>query len=118
MDVSTFCDYCLAKPHTSSDTPFDEETVVFRVAGKIFALTHLDPINFTVNLKCNPDLAIEYRERYTGVEPGYHMHKAHWNTVSFQADVPQHVLLEMIDHSYQLVYNGLPGKIKKELNGE
>jgi predicted DNA-binding protein (MmcQ/YjbR family) len=118
MDIEYFCNYLLAKPHTSSDTPFDEVTVVFRVAGKIFALTHLDPTNFDVNLKCDPDRVEELRERYEGVQPGYHMNKKHWNTVHFSSDVPQAVLLELIDHSYDLVYQGLPAKIRKELSND
>jgi predicted DNA-binding protein (MmcQ/YjbR family) len=116
MDIEFFCKYCLDKPFTSSDTPFDAETVVFRVAGKIFALTHLDPLDFTVNLKCDPERAEELREQYEGVIPGFHMNKKHWNTVNFLSDVPHAQLLELVDHSYQLVYNSLPTKIKKELN--
>jgi predicted DNA-binding protein (MmcQ/YjbR family) len=116
MQIEAFCDYCLAKPFTSSDTPFDEITVVFRVANKIFALTHLDPDHFTVNMKCDPTWAEELREQYEAVEPGFHMNKKHWNTVHFQSDAPQELLLQLIDKSYQLVYDSLPSKIKKELN--
>jgi predicted DNA-binding protein (MmcQ/YjbR family) len=117
MHVEAFRQYCLAKPHTSEDMPFDNVTLAVRVAGKIFALTGLDREEFMVNLKCDPDRAEELREQYTGVVPGYHMSKKHWNTVHFEADVPLLVLQELIDHSYQLVYDSLPTKVKKELDG-
>jgi predicted DNA-binding protein (MmcQ/YjbR family) len=115
MHIEAFRKYCLSKPYTSEDTPFDEYTLALRVGGKIFALTGLDNIEFKVNLKCNPDKAIELREQYTGIQPGYHMNKQHWNTVHFESDVPEKVLLEMIDHSYELVFNSLTGKQKQAL---
>ena len=115
MHIEDFRTYCLAKPHTFENFPFDEETLCLRVGGKIFAITGLNSERFTVNLKCDPDRAVEYRERYEGVMPGFHMNKKHWNTVDFQSDVPYQVLCELIDHSYQLVLESLPTKVKKEL---
>jgi predicted DNA-binding protein (MmcQ/YjbR family) len=116
MDIEAFRRYCLAKAHTSEDLPFDQVTLALRVGGKIFALTGLDSEVFIVNLKCDPDRAIELREQYEGVMPGYHMNKKHWNSVNFELDVPTNILKELIDHSYQLVYDSLPPKVKKALH--
>ncbi len=115
MDIETFLAYCLSKPFTSEDTPFGEQTLALRVGPKIFALTNLDAVEFKVNLKCDPDRAIELREQYEGIVPGYHMNKTHWNTVHFESDVPDKLLAELIDHSYQLVYDSLSSKQKSNL---
>ena len=85
MDLETFREYCLGKPHTTEGTPFGPDVLVFKVAGKMFALASLDEIPVTANLKCDPDLALELRDRYEQVRPGYHMNKKHWNTVEMDA---------------------------------
>ena len=93
--------------------PFDEKTLVFKVAGKIFALTGLDNHPLQINLKCNPEKAIELRENFECVQPGYHMNKKHWNTVIVNESVNDSLLIEWIDHSYDCVIAGLP-KVKRE----
>src|SRR5438445_3066090 len=99
MDVESFREYCLAKPGTSESTPFGEDVLVFKVAGKMFALAALDEVPATVNLKCDPDLALELRDQYEQVRPGYHMNKKHWNTVEIESGIPEAELRRMIDHS-------------------
>jgi predicted DNA-binding protein (MmcQ/YjbR family) len=108
LDIVTFREYCLGKPHVTEGTPFGEDVLVFKVGGKMFALTGLDSVPVTVNLKCDPDLALELRDRYEQVQPGYHMNKKHWNTVEIEAGIPDAELQQMIDHSYELVLKGLP----------
>jgi len=103
MNIEQFRDYCLAKPETTEATPFDENTLVFKVVGKIFAITDMADIDFSVNLKCEPEKAIELREKYDEVQPGYHMNKKHWNTVSFDGSLSVKLLKEMIEDSYMLV---------------
>jgi predicted DNA-binding protein (MmcQ/YjbR family) len=114
MDLAAFREYCLGKAHATEGTPFGETVVVFKVVGKMFALASLDEIPTTVNLKCDPDLALELRDRYEQVRPGYHMNKKHWNTVELEAGIPDAELRKMIDHSYELVVKNLPkGKAQK-----
>lgn len=115
MNIDDLRNYCLAKPHTTEDTPFGESTLVFRVGGKIYALTSLDSINKSINLKCNPERAIDFREQYSeNILPGYHMNKKHWNTVLIDG-LEDYLINEMIDHSYNLVFNSLPKSIKTNL---
>lgn len=111
MTLSFFREYCLSKPGTSEDTPFDENTLCFKVGGKIFALTDMALFE-SVNLKCDPERAVELREKYEGILPGYHMDKKHWNTVAFDGSVPDPLVLNLVDHSYDLVFQGLPKKIQ------
>ena len=108
MDVESLREYCLAKPGATEDTPFGEDVLVFKVAGKIFALASLDEVPARANLKCDPDLALELRDRYEQVQPGYHMNKKHWNTVEIVSGIPEPELRRMIDHSYELVVKSLP----------
>ena len=108
MDVETFREYCLGKPHVTEGTPFGETVLVFKVGGKMFALVALDEIPARANLKCDPDLALELRDRYEQVQPGYHMNKKHWNTVEIEGGIPAAELHKMIDHSYELVVKSLP----------
>ncbi len=106
--------YCLSKPHVSEGFPFDHTTLVFKVDGKLFAL--VDTTVFEqVNLKCDPDLAIELREQYQGVTPGYHMNKKHWNTVRINEDVPDDVVYTLVDESYRCVIATLSKKRQHEL---
>ena len=108
MDTDEFREYCLTKAKVTEGMPFGETVLVFKVAGKIFALMSLDEVPATANLKCNPDLALELRDRYEEVRPGYHMNKKHWNTVEIEGGIPEAELRTMIDHSYDLVVQSLP----------
>jgi predicted DNA-binding protein (MmcQ/YjbR family) len=113
MDLAEFREYCLSKPSTTEDTPFGPDVLVFKVRGKMFALAALEAVPTTVNLKCDPDLALDLRDRYDQVRPGYHMNKKHWNTVEIESGIPDADLRKMIDHSYDLVIKGLPkSKVK------
>ncbi len=107
MDIEQFRDYCLAKKGVTDDFPFDEVTLCVRVMGKIFAITGLDAEQFKVNLKCDPDYALELREQYPEVQPGWHMNKSHWNTVDFEGGLDERMLRHLIDHSYELVARSL-----------
>lgn len=95
--------------------PFGEDVLVFRVAGKMFALVALDEVPPRVNLKCDPDLALELRDRYQEITPGYHMNKKHWNTVEIEGAIPDAELRKMIDQSYELVTKNLPKATRKKL---
>lgn len=106
----------MAKPGVTEEFPFDETTLVFKVMGKMFALTNLDG-NWSLALKCDPDRAIELRETYPAIQPGYHMSKIHWNTIMMDGSLSSKLILELVDHSYQLVVDKLPGKLKQELKG-
>ena len=113
MHLESLREYCLSKPEATEDMPFGEDVLVFRVGGKMFALAPLDEIPATANLKCDPDLALEFRDRYEQVRPGYHMNKKHWNTVEIDTGMPDTELRKMIDHSYELVVQSLH-KAKRE----
>jgi len=108
MDAAEFREYCLTKPGASEGTPFGPDVLVFKVGGKMFGLTALDEVPTTVNLKCDPDLALDLRDRYEQIKPGYHMNKKHWNTVEIESGIPDRELRRMIDHSYELVIKTLP----------
>jgi predicted DNA-binding protein (MmcQ/YjbR family) len=103
MNIDSFREYCLSKTGVTEDFPFDEVTLCLRVGGKIFAITGLDSETFTVNLKCEPDYAVELRERWPEVQPGWHMNKKHWNTVDFEGSLDEKMLRHLIDHSYEQV---------------
>ncbi len=115
MDLESIRKYCLGKKGVTEEFPFGEDTLVFKVAGKMFALTGLDDYPFQINLKCDPEKAIELREKYECVQPGYHMNKMHWNSVTVDNSIPDKEVYQMIDHSYQLIVEKLPKKIKSEL---
>ncbi|MBY0536168.1 MAG: MmcQ/YjbR family DNA-binding protein [Chitinophagaceae bacterium] len=104
MDVESLREYCIRKPMVEESFPFGEDTLVFKVGGKIFLLCSLDSNPLRFNVKCDPELAIELRERYSCVQPGYHMNKKHWNTIVVDHSVSDNDLREWIDHSYGLVY--------------
>ena len=108
MDLAEFREYCLTKPSATEGTPFGPDVLVFKVSGKMFALAALDEMPTTVNLKCDPDLALDLRDRFEQVRPGYHMNKKHWNTVEIENGIPDAELRKMIDHSYELVIKKLP----------
>jgi predicted DNA-binding protein (MmcQ/YjbR family) len=113
MNIEAFREYCLSKPAATEGTPFGPDNIVFKVAGKMFALAALDEVPPAVNLKCDPDLALELRDRYEQVTPGYHMNKKHWNTVVLDGVIPSVEIRKMVDHSYGLVVQSLP-KVKRE----
>lgn len=115
MHIESFREFCLSMPHATEDFPFGPDTLVFKVGGKMFALTGLDSEEFKVNLKCEPEKAIELRDQYKEIIPGYHMNKKHWNTVSFQGSLGDDFLKELILHSYDLVYKSLTKKLRTEL---
>jgi predicted DNA-binding protein (MmcQ/YjbR family) len=102
MNIETLREYCILKADVTEGFPFGAETLVFKVKGKIFALANLDG-ELSINLKCDPAYAIELREKYNSVSPGYHMNKKHWNTVLLDGSVPDTELFSWIDHSYNLV---------------
>lgn len=114
MDIEQFREYCLSKKGVTEELPFGPETLVYKVMGKIFALTGLDSEVFTVNLKCEPEKAISLREEFSFIIPGYHMNKKHWNTVNFER-TPTKMATELIDHSYETVASGLTKKLQAEL---
>ncbi|HVK47451.1 MAG TPA: MmcQ/YjbR family DNA-binding protein [Pseudobacter sp.] len=115
MNIDTLRAYCLSKPAVEETLPFGPDTLVFKVAGKVFLLTGLDSDPLSFNVKCDPDLAVELRERYDAVQPGYHMNKKHWNTITVDGSVSGKLLREWIDHSYELVVNSLPAKIRSTI---
>ena len=102
MDIVTLRDYCISKKGSMETFPFGDDTLVFKVKDKIFALVNLDG-DLSINLKCDPALAIDLRERYSSVTPGYHMNKKHWNTVLLDGSVPDKEVFSWIDHSYGLI---------------
>lgn len=117
MDIEFFRKYCLQLAGVEETQPFGPDTLVYKVMGKIFALTGLDDEEFMVNLKCDPERAVELREQFPGdIIPGFHMNKKHWNTINFEAGLSNNLLMELIRHSYELVVDGLPSKLKAELN--
>lgn len=115
MTLTFFRDYCLSLPSATEDTPFDPTTLCFRVGGKIFAITDLESFEY-VNLKCDPDRAVELRERFPGITPGYHMNKKLWNSVSVQGSVPDALILELTELSYRLIRDSLSLKIRQSLS--
>lgn len=115
MNIEEYRDYCIAKRGVTESFPFDNKTLVFKVGGKMFALTGVDDFAF-INLKSDPEVAIELRETYEGVQPGYHMNKSLWNSVYLQKDVPDRVVYELIDRSYDLIVSSLSKKLRDELS--
>lgn len=113
MFLDDLRNHCIQKPGVSEGFPFDQKTLVFKVFGKMFALMDVE-IFESINLKCDPEWAIELRERFHAVHPGFHMNKKHWNTVSLFEDVNDKLLLELVDQSYHLVYTSLPKKFRDE----
>ncbi len=114
LNIEEFRDFCLALPSTTESTPFDLDTLVFKVGGKIFALTSIATFS-SVNLKCDPETAVQLREEFNYVLPGFHMNKKHWNTVLIGTGVTVSQLREWTRHSYKLVRNSLPRAVRAEL---
>ncbi len=117
MNIEQLRRLCIDKKGVEESFPFDESTLVFKIGNKMFALMGLDDVDApSVNLKGDPEYNMILREEYQGIKPGFHMNKKHWNTVELESDVPDKMIGEMIETSYQLVYKGLTKKIKVEID--
>lgn len=114
MNIEEYRDYCIAKKGVTEHFPFDETTLVFKVMNKMFALVDVDSFEF-INLKCEPEKAVELREQFNSVKPGYHMSKVHWNSVYVNQDVPDKLIYQLIDDSYNLIVTSLTKKLQQEL---
>lgn len=114
MNIEAYREYCISKPGVTEEFPFDENTLVFKVMGKMFALADVEEFR-SINLKCDPEVAVKLREEYDSVKPGYHMNKKHWNTILMDGVLPDDKLKHWINHSYELVVAGLPKRLKDEL---
>jgi predicted DNA-binding protein (MmcQ/YjbR family) len=115
MTIADFCAHCLSLPHVEETMPFGPDVLVYKVGGKMFALVIPDDFPPSVNLKCDPNRALELRDRYEDIQPGYHMNKRHWNTLVLEGRLPARLVRELIDHSYQLVTAGLSRKVRAGL---
>ncbi len=115
MDIEQLREYCLSKKQVEETTPFGSDTLVYKVGGKLFLLFGLDEEGLRFNVKCDPDKAIELREEFSCVLPGYHMNKKHWNTIVVDGSVSTKKLKEWIDHSYNLVVESLSKKVREDL---
>jgi predicted DNA-binding protein (MmcQ/YjbR family) len=114
MNIESYREFCLGFPGVTEDFPFDQQTLVFKVMGKMFSLTDVDDFE-SINLKCDPEKAIQLREEFPGVKPGYHMNKKHWNTVMIDAGIPDSLLKQWTRDSYDLVVASLTRKAREEL---
>jgi predicted DNA-binding protein (MmcQ/YjbR family) len=118
MDIQQLYDFCLSQKAVTEHFPFDEDTLVFKVGGKMFALTSLkewENENASINLKCDPERANELRATYEAINPGWHMSKTHWNTIHFNSDVSDKMICALIHHSYDLVFKSLTKKMQAEI---
>lgn len=115
MNVEEIREHCLLKLAVEECFPFDDNTLVFKVGGKIFLLLDINSTPIAFNIKCNPAKAIELRERFHCVQPGFHMNKTHWNTVTCDGSASKKLILSWIDDSYNLIVAGLPKKMKDSL---
>lgn len=114
MNIGQFRQLCIEKPGATEETPFGPHTLVFKVGGKIFALTDLDTFE-SVSLKCDPGRAVELREEHEAIIPGYHMNKKHWNTLRMDGSMRDALVRELLDHSYSLVRASLPRSVQARL---
>jgi len=114
MDIESYRAFCLAKHGVTESFPFDDKTLVFKVGNKMFAALDVDKF-ISINLKCDPTYALELREQYEGITPGYHMNKKHWNSVLTNGSVPDQLLSDLTEHSYNLVFKGLSKKVQIEI---
>lgn len=115
MNIEEYREYCISKKGVTEECPFGPDTLVFKVMGKMFALTDIEHFA-SVNLKCDPEEAVALREKFNSILPGYHMNKKHWNTVLMDGSIPDKLLKKLIDHSYELVVNSLTKKEKEALS--
>jgi predicted DNA-binding protein (MmcQ/YjbR family) len=114
MNIEKIREYCLSKPEVTESFPFNDTALVFKVTDKMFALLDLSEDSRGISLKCDPEVAIELREQYPEVTPAYHFNKKHWNTVITDGSIPDRLIREWIDHSYQLVIDKLPAGKQKQ----
>lgn len=110
MDIDELYEFCLNLPQTSSDFPFDETTLCFRVCNKIFAITDIESKPLTINVKCLPDLSSDLREKFPCITAAYHMNKVHWNSIILDGSISSESLQDLIKHSYALVFRSLTKK--------
>ena len=114
LDIELYRAYCISKRGVTENFPFDKKTLVFKVGGKMFSLFDID--NFkSINLKCDPEKAIQLREEFDGIKPGFHMNKKHWNTVNCDQSIQDKLILQLTDDSYNLVLESLPIKLHNEI---
>lgn len=112
MNIEDYRNYCLSKKMVTEEFPFDQNTLVYKVCGKIFTITDLE-LFASINLKCDPELAMDLREQFDAVLPGYHMNKKHWNTIMMDNSISDKLIYQWIDHSYDLIVKSLPKKDQK-----
>ncbi len=118
MNLDNYYEFCISKKAATEHFPFDEDTLVFKVGNKMFALANLSGFengNPTANLKCDPNRAQELRAEFEDIQPGYHMSKVHWNTINLNKNVSDKIVFELINHSYQLVFESLTKKLQSEI---
>ena len=116
MNIEELREYCLLKKGVTESLPFNDTALVFKVIDKMFALLDISEENRGISLKCDPDLAPELREHYPEITPAYHFNKKHWNTIIIDSSIPDKLIKEWIDHSYDEVVKGLTKKDREELN--
>jgi predicted DNA-binding protein (MmcQ/YjbR family) len=115
MDLESLREYCISKKGVIEDFPFDEETLVFKIGSKMFALTNINKKPFYVNLKCDPIMADALRRDFNAIRPGYHMNKVHWNTIDIDGTIDDNMIYWMIDNSFELVFNSLKKSEKEKI---
>ena len=115
MDASELRRWCLQQAGAIEDFPFGPETSVFKVSGKMFALSALERTPLQVSVKCEPDLAVSLRDSYPAIRPGYHLNKRHWNTVTVDGSLPDQLVRDLIEDSYDLVVSALPKRTREQL---
>ncbi len=115
MDIESIRNYCISKKGVTESFPFDQNTLVFKVGEKMFAASNIEEEDKRINLKCDPERSVELRANHPEIVPGYHMNKKHWNTVYLNGSLKSRFILELIDHSYELVWSKLSAKVRAEL---
>lgn len=115
MDATELRRWCLRQAGAIEDFPFGSEHSVFKVAGKMFALSALDRVPLEVSVKCEPELAVSLRDSYSAIRPGYHLNKRHWNTIALDGSLPDQLVLDLIEDSYDLVVSALPKRVREQL---
>ena len=115
MDAKALRTWCLEQPGAIEEFPFGPETSVFKVARKIFAISALDRAPLNVSVKCKPELAIALRRSYPAIRPGYHLNKRHWNTITLDGSLPEPLVRDLIEDSYDLIVSALPARVRDKL---
>jgi predicted DNA-binding protein (MmcQ/YjbR family) len=115
MDAGELRTWCLRQPGATEGFPFGPSTSVFKVAGKMFALSALDRTPLEVSVKCEPELAVGLRASYPAIRPGYHLNKRHWNTITIDGSIPDQLVRDFIEDSYDLIVSALPKKVREQL---